>query len=47
MTTVPIPLTIARDPLAIVTWVCLDDYCRLENMSGIPVIWSNAPESRI
>ena len=47
MTTQPIPLTIARDPLATVTWVWVDDCCILENISSIPVIWSDAPESRI
>ena len=38
MMTLPIPLTIARDPLATMTWVWIDDCCKLENMSGISVI---------
>ena len=38
MTTIPTPLTVARDSLATVIWIKLDKCCRLQNILGIMVI---------
>ena len=41
------PWTLVVDPLATVTGGRIVDSCREENEEGIPVMWSEAPESRI
>ena len=46
MTIVPMPCTFAVDPLTTVTIGNVVDPCREENEECVPVIWSEAPESR-